>query len=475
MKRTIPDRHARPDEVFTRDLLVRSTSRLLGWRQGPGHFGQMLLHSCWGVSSTLDRGYHGQTVAYSYWLLDGVLALTRRSADPRWGLLVHDMVANLLHLQLPRGGFYHASSEFEPTYTCEESCPIHQGLPVLALLEYLRWPGADPVRKSQAEAAVEKWWAWMERYWWMRGNAWKAPLDLPGFCGVTNQDLVIVAVLALDAKLRGNRERFERFGRPVLDAYLSPAYYHREIGLFERGDRANFAERSTYYEVIIPMLELIHEATGDVRIPGVIANVCTHLFDALHTGTDGLTHIARGALTDLDDKSRIVGWEHHPYGMTAYPMLLRILRNHVRRHPDPKQELQCDQLEHTLAAYVYADGTIPTALGGDPMFAIVGHTCHLWTFLLDRLPDADVSMDVVESPCVHRTCAESTWRENGEIWAIERGGARVYAGLKRNPHGIVAGPGGILCGGDLDDLARVEVEEVVIPLASHQDRRGASA
>lgn len=461
MKRAYPDRAAIPAAVFTADTLARTTSRLLEWRQGPGNFGQLLLHACWGEASTLSRGYHGQTIAYAYWMLEGVMMLANRSADDRWRLLVHDMIGNILHLQTRDGGFYHASSEFEPTYTCQESCPIHQGLPVLALLDYLCWPEADPCRKAQAEAAIKKWWRWIESYWWKRGNGWKAPLDLPGYCGVTNQDLVIVAVLARQARLSGDWERYERHGRPVLDAYLSPAYYHERIGQFERGDKANFTERTSYYDVIVPMLEIIHDAAGDERLPAVIDNVVLHLFDTLQPGTDGLIHVARGAVTDPTDKTRVIDWEQGPHAFSAYPGLLRILQKYLRRHPDQKREHLCASLEKTLAAYVYADGTIPIALGGDPMFAVAGYICHFWMFLLHRLPEADVSMDIVPMPSLSRSCGEVTWRENGDLWTIERNGTRLFAGLKRNPHGVVSGPDGIVRGANPSELAKVDIEEIV--------------
>lgn len=140
------------------------------------------------------------------------------------------------------------------------------------------------MRVAQIHLAFERWWRWIERHWWKRGNAWKKPLEEPGFCGVTNQDLVIVACLAKQAQTNGDWTRYDQFGSPVLDACLSPACYHSETGLFERGDRSNFAERSSYYGIIVPMLKIIHTLTRDGRLPPVIDNVVNGLFRATYVG-----------------------------------------------------------------------------------------------------------------------------------------------------------------------------------------------
>lgn len=457
-----PRLSADPEGVFTRDLLRTATAQLLSWRQGAGVFGQLHLHACWGEASSLRRRYHGQTIARYHRILGGAIRLHRNSGDDRWRLLAGDMVGNILYLQTRDGGFYHASSECEPTYTCGESCPIHQGLPVLALLDYAAWPEADTMRVAQIKPAIDAWWRWFEAHWWRRGNAWKSPLPKPGFCGVTNQDLVIVAALARYGEVFGDRTLHVRFGRPVLDAYLENDYYHERIGLFERGDKANFTERSSYYDIILPMLEIVHTATGDERLPRVIDNVAGHLFDALHTGADGLTHMAWGAQTDPSDKTRVLGWQRLPCTFSSYPLFVQLMREHLRRHPDEAREKGCRQLERTLAAYVFADGTIPVALGADPLFAVAGHVNTLWAFLVDRLGEAaDVTMDAVDLPVVRRTCGDVAWQTDGRSWTIERGGRREFAGLKCNPFGILIGDETTPAGMALPSFEGAGLEEIV--------------
>lgn len=457
-----PHFSALPQEVFTPATLQKATAQIFSWRQGAGAFGRLHLHPCWGEASALQRGYHGQTTFQDAALLDGVLRLSASNDDARWKLLADDLAASILYLQTDKGGFFHASSEFEPTYRCEESCPIHQGLPILALLEYLEFPGGNSVRKEAIRTAVDRWLAWLEGYWWMRGNGWKAPLEAPGFCGVTNQDLVIVAVLARHARLTGNTGPWERMGLPTLETYLSSACYHEAIGLFERGDRENFVERSSYYEIIVPMLGVIHGATGDERLPAVADNVTRHLFDALHTGPDHLTHIAWGATTLPGERTRIAGWHEQPYSFAAYPELIRVMGDYLRRNPDPALEARLADLEHTLAAYVFSDGTIPYALGGDPLFAIAGNSLTLWSFLIRRLGEnARVNLDEMTVPCVERSLDHVIWRSDADRWSIERQGRRLFAGWKHNPGAVVAGSRSKIAGVDLTPLRQPDIRETL--------------
>jgi hypothetical protein len=460
---------ATPERVFTRDLLRTATAQLLSWRQAAGAFGQLHLHACWGESSALQRRYHGQTIYGLRHLLPGVIKLHQNTGDPAWRLLADDLAANILYLQTRDGGFFHASNEFEPTYTCEESCPIHQGLPVLALLDYAAWPDANPLRVEQIKTAIVAWWRWFEGCWWKRGNAWKRPLAEPGFCGVTNQDLVIVAALARWSQVfeEHGRAPFENCGKPVLDRYLKNDYYHEKTGLFERGDSANFAERSSYCDIILPMLEIVHAVTGDGRLPCVIDNVAAHLFDALFDGPDGFTHLSWGAQTDPADKTRVIGWTRFPITFSSYPQFVRILKNHARRSRSAAHETACRRLEETLAAWVFADGTIPVALGADPLFAVAGCTGTLWPFLIDRLgPAADLRMDeaaaaVATLPRVHRSCGKITWKTNARAWIIERDGRRAFAGLKQNPSALAIGPDEFLSGSDLSCLSTPDVHETL--------------
>ncbi len=444
------------------ETLKKANAQLMSWRQAAGAFGQLLLHPCWEEASSLDRRYHGQTIYRNAEVLQGALRLYKANGDISWRLLADDVAANILYLQTPGGGFYHAAYEFEPSYTCEHSCPIHQSAPILALLDYVEFPEANANRVALIKPAIDTWWKWMERFWWLRGNQWKQPLEVPGFCGVTNQDLVVVAALARYARVYQDDSLYVRFGKPVLDTYLGPAYYHSQIGLFERGDKPNFVERTSYYEVIISMLEIIHRETGDPRLPEIVDNVARHLFDALHIGPDGLTHLSWGAETEPGNRAEIKGWRASPYSFKAYPALIEIMHAYLQRHPNPQLQAGYDNLEKTLAAYVYADATIPVSLGTEPVFALAGYVNTLWTYLVNRLgPQAQLSATPGPVPSVHRSCGDFVWKSNAHAWQLSRDNNTLYAGIKCNPGAIAIGPEEPVSGYDFTQLLQVDSHEVV--------------
>jgi hypothetical protein len=455
-----PNCAASPGDIFSQRTLDLATANLLSWRQAAGAFGEMHLHACWGDSSAISRRYHGETIGTLRMVLHGAMGLYDVTRRGRWRDLAEDVVGEILFLQTPKGGFYHASAEYEPTYTCEQSCPIHQGLPVLALLEYLAWSHANPARREAIRDAIEAHWRWFEGYWWKRGSDERGkPLPEAGFCGVTNQDLVIVAVLARYGQVFGDMTRYEQFGKPTLDMFLGPQYYREALGLFERSGEGNFVERTTYYHIVVETLEIVYGITKDERLPGVIDNVAVHLFDTLHTGADGLTHPAWGATLDETDPTRVKEWIKYPYIVSEYPLLLAIMDHYLQRHPDEALRQKYLEFEKTLAAYVYADGSLPSALGRDPIFAVVGKTPVFWGYLIKRLGVGLQDPAPVTLPVLHRSVGSLTLKGNGRLWAIEKDGVRVFAGLKANPSGIAIGPDEPLVGGDLGELASPVVQE----------------
>lgn len=436
-----PNRSAEPGTVFTQETLDRLTAKVLSWRQAPGVLGGLHLHSCWGEASVLTRRYHGQTVAHEASVACVAMKLFDRTGDSFWRELAGHILSNVLFLQAPQGGFIHASSEFEPTYTCYDTCPIAQGRPINALLEYAAWKHADPQLRQAIEPAVRRFWTYMQDYWWRRGNAFIRPLDRDGWCGVTNQDFVIVEAMARFGKVYADWSQYERYAKPAFDDYLSPRMYHEAIGLFERGDRANFAERTSYYNVILPCLHSIYELTGDSRIPAVIGNVSAHLFDAFFVDRAGDGHMAWGADTDPQDKSRVAGWNTFPIVLPAYPEQVEHMRRYLSAHPDAEMSRKADMLERTLASRVFSDGTLPTALGGaDPLFEIVpGSGFDFWAFLVDRLGAGVRSPLGARVVSVSRSRGGLVYRSNDLLWSIERDGQRLFAGLRTEPGGIVAG------------------------------------
>jgi hypothetical protein len=389
------------------------------------------------------------------------MRLYDRTGQPRWRVMADDVVSNILYLQTPAGGFYHASSEYEPTYRDDETCPIHQGLPVLALLRYAAWQHADPLRVGVIREAVDRHWRWFERSWWKKGNGWRAPLELPGFCGVTNQDMVVVAALAQHAIAFGDDALYERLGRPTLEAFLSPAYYHEKVGLFERGDRPGFAERTTYYDVVVPMLKVIHAARPHERIPGVIDNVTRQVFAAAYVADDGLTHLSYGTDPLPPDKSRIPGYVREPRPIGSYLGFLHLMHEYLHRHPDAKLQAIHDGLERTVAAYTFADGTLPFALGGDPLFSVASRSEGLWLNLMDRLGDRLKPPAAVAVPVVSRSCGNVAFESAEKVWRIKRAGVQLFAGLKQNPGGIAVGPDDTVAGADPRVLDAPEFSEVL--------------
>ena len=65
IKLTLPRKEVDPEDVWTQETFNRAHAQLMSWQQGPGAFGDLHLHACWGESSVLSRRYHGQTVAGS--------------------------------------------------------------------------------------------------------------------------------------------------------------------------------------------------------------------------------------------------------------------------------------------------------------------------------------------------------------------------------------------------------------------------
>jgi hypothetical protein len=456
-----PRLDADPASAFTQDAFNRAHAQLMSWRQSAGAFGDLHLHACWGDSSVMSRRYHGQTIHQSSGRMKGFMRLFERTGELRWKLLVDDILSNILFLQTPGGGFYHASSEYEPTYRAEQTCPILQGIPLLGLLDYAVWPHGDPARKSVIREAIDRHWRWFEKLFWKRGNAWKQGLDYPAFCGVTNQDLVIVAALANYAVVHGDDSAFQRCGKPTLDTYLSPRYYHERLGLFERGDRPNFAERTVYYDVIIPMLRIIDQAIPDPRIQPVIDNVTRSLFAAAYTAGDGLVHLSYGAETFEDDKRQIKDWIREPRNVASYPGQIHAMTHLLAHEPNEKNRAICRGLERTVAAYTFSDGNLPLAVGGEPLFAVASRADTFWWALIERLGDRLQSPAELSLPTILRTRGDIEFKSNAHAWAIFKNEKRMFAGLKCNPSAIAIGPDEQIAGADFALLEDCDIQETL--------------
>lgn len=429
-----------PSEAFGSTTLGLATAQILAWRQGAGAVGGLHLHACWNVSSALARHYHGQTVTGLAHIHGGVRLLAK-GADPlRWRHFADALADQILWLQSSTGGFIHASGENEPSYDSHWSCPIHQMIPVLALLDHYEDRPDDTVVRNEIKIALARHLDWFSRFWWKRGNDWSGLLSFAGWCGVINQDLVTIAALARYGQVMGDWGPFETHGLPALDVYLGPRYFDASLGLFERGDRPAFTERNGYIGLIGNMLALIQGIRPDPRIPPMLKQIAETLEDAVFVDEEGLHHVAFGA---DDIESRKLGrrvWLRDGKRMIGeYLGFAKFLTN----HGDTRSTALLDKivgLEKTVARYVFSDGTLPSALDpAAPLFAVVpssGSLSGFWRFLIHRNPAGIAWTDIPAVPSVIRHSGPITYSNNGEGWMIEETGFPTLHGIKRLSHGV---------------------------------------
>ena len=451
------------EDVLTQQTLDLIMAQWEAWQQGPGVYGKLHLHACWGASGVLDRGYQGETTTILSGQLHTICRLYDATKNPKWRVRANAIASHLLYLQDECGGFIHATAEFEPTFDTR-GCPIHFFYPIIALCRYYLWEGADESIKALIPQAVDRHWEWSLRAAYRAGNGRFHPLSFPGWCGVTNQDLVVIGALAMGVKAFGNIKRYEEYALPALEHYLSPAYYHKELGLFERGDGINYAERTVYYTHVLEMLELIYDVMGDERLYEAYHNVATHLFDAAFVADDGLTYLHRGAITDPVDKTKILGWEDGTVAFSEYVKLIQHMRKHLAVYPDAQKADILARLEETVAGYVFVDGMLPQGLlGQNPLFAIVSYPCIGWypELIMDILGDNLRDITPVTLPAIHRTHKNLTWKQKGRLWAIEEDGVRKYGGYTRYAAGIVQGAQGAPVLGSFDALEQPEYIEII--------------
>lgn len=428
--------------AFDADILARVASHLFTWRQGPGLVGGFHLHSCWGESSVLTRGYHGSSTPHTSGFLETALQLAKGRDGMRWRRWADDLAAQLLWQQLPTGGFFHASAEMEPTYTSEQSCPIHQMLPVLALLDYYEITELkDPIR-GEIERCLKRHLVWFQRHWWKLGNGWRRPLEFAGWCGVTNQDLVAVAALARYAEVLGDWGPFKNHGLPALETYLGSLYYHEDSGLFERGDSKDSTEKCGYMSLIIRMLNRIHAIAPHPRIPGVVANVSRVLADAIYLAENGEYHVAFGVDDAASRKEGKRVWSRKNRQIPEYCEFLRVLAGTQTPSGITGLEEKLDGLEKTILRHVSADATLPTSLDpANPLFAIVPSLTALMSwfrYLAEQNPEGISFPDQLHAAHVLRTCGELSFESFTEGWIIRKGGEILYRGIKRLPYGVLA-------------------------------------
>lgn len=459
-----PRKGLKLSDVYTQETLDKLLSQIDLWMQGPGVVGGLLLHGCWGKTSVLDKRYQGETVSQYHEFLTAAMNLYEKTGNLKWKHRADNFVSNILFLQEPDGGFRHASAEFEPTFVSGSSCPIHQCRPILALLKYASWEHADLMLLPMIRPAIDRHWEWFQKVFWKIGNGGHRPFPYEaGWCGVTNQDLVVIASLSEYGRVYGDWSRFEAYGKPALDVYLSDAYYYKEMGLFERGDGNNFVERTPYYNIILLMLTVIYNNTKDSRIPDVIDNVVSHLFDAAYIAPDGMTHLAWGAVTDPQDKSKVLDWKKTPVTFGGYSELIQNMQHYLSKHPNEEKQNILDALTETFCGYIFADGTFPTTLWPENPILSLAFTVHdsYLLPLIEYLGDSIRDSKPVDEICIHRKLGNFSWKQRGKLWEIDKDDVRVYGGYTPYVAGITHGPEEPAFCGSYDDLNDCDVLEII--------------
>ncbi|MCL2088779.1 MAG: hypothetical protein FWH14_04790 [Oscillospiraceae bacterium] len=451
------------EDVINQRTFDRMTSELMNWRQGAGIIGGLYLHSNFEKHDILEKRYQGQTSSFYYHYVNGAMKIFDNTKSPRWRVFAGDIISNLLYLQCADGGFRHASKEFEPSYISGSTCPIHQFFPILALLSYAEWQYADPSLKELIKPAIDRHWEWFNNRWWMRGPGGKhPPMKTPGWCGVTNQDLTVIAALSRYGRVYGDMSRYEKWGKPALfETYLSAKYYHRDIGLFERGDAENHTERICYFHVIFFALRSILGDTCDQQIADVIQNCAAHLFDAVYAAPDGMYHLAWGAKTDPDDKSLVIEWQTNQVVINEHPSIMDEMELYLQKHPDEQKQQILNRIRESFYAYVFYDGMLPGALWPVVPLVTVASSPHssFWLWMVEQLGDNICDPEYTPELCIHRKTGEYTWKRKGQLWAIEKNGKRIYGGYTPLAFGVSIGDQSPALGSyaDLDEADVIEV------------------
>jgi hypothetical protein len=466
---TYPRKDVTPEAVFTQETLEKSLNYIFSWQQAAGAFGQLTLHSCWAIDGVIGRKYHGQFTSANYHQIKLMLTMYEETKDAVWKHRAENLVANLMFLQAQSGGFIHGAGEHEPAYDEGRTCAIHQNQPIRGLLEYAGKPYADPERKKEIKDVIDKHWAWFSQNFFKRGTkgsnvqqAWPWPC----WSGVTNQDLTVIEALAVYGQVFGDMSRYNEFGKPALDVLFSPLYYYKGLGLFQRGDSADwlFPERTHYYHLIFVKLLSIYEITGDERIPPILDDVCEQLFRATFVGEDGLRYFAHGVNVEkAGDGLKVVSYNKYPTSLEPCLGLADFMDWYLKRHPDAHKQKIRDEIVQTAAAYVLSDGTTPLAFNPiNEVFAVAPELLAVPAFITQRLKGTIKNFEIGETPAIQRKINDLVWHEKGRFYTVEKAGVRTFAGFKQQPLAIVHGPEETMARVDFDQAKKYGPKESIV-------------
>ncbi len=424
-----------PGEVFSGATLRLLTSRIMGWRQGPGAFGGLHLHPCWEEIGVISRRYHGETTFTLSTILRCVMKLADRSGGGEWRELAGHIAAQLLWLKIPEGGFIHADFQYEPAYSPAQSCPIHQMLPAWALTDYAAWKMADPLLCERIPVTLREHFSWFQKFWWGRGNALRKPLPFAGWCGVTNQDFTAIAAYCRFGQVFGDWSWYERFAAPALKVYLSPLYFQEEIGQFERGDRPDFFERPSYLAIIENCLDAINRSQPDARVASVLKRLRQALFDTVIEDEHFGWMLAWGGDVSSGDHGKYMRWNVSKAQISCYPEVLAILEKEAATTGSAADQQKVAHLEGALAAWVFADGTIPATIGaGLPILAAAEASVNVtfWLYLIERCAMPVEYGHLPDLPVIERRVGDVTFHQHPDWWRLVSPGTGDWTGYKKS-------------------------------------------
>jgi len=406
------------------DGISRYLSWISSWKQGKGIYGGLHVHSCWKVSSVLEKKYQGVTVSEYFGLIRGFLNLYSKTGYEYFLLDAKAMCDALCSLLGSDGCFEHSVYEFEPG---RGGC-IHNALADLALLSFAEAlvdenKDPDPYLKT-----VEKNFEWFMSYWWKRGNAWLKNPSFPCWCGVTNQDLAVCWAMALYGELK-DRKYWEEYGSRVAYWYLEN-YFLPEYRCFLRGDEPEFPEPAPYHGLISYELVELYKLTGDSLFLKRALDVIEYLYENSWIDKYGLRRIHH----NIDLKTGRVSLKPSLVTQGSLICALEELEDlGVDRFKEFKEELV-----KTLLFYQSGRGYFRNSTDFNNFFDIVSRMCPgefealttIWRGGSLQL-ESEYALSIDFS-------GKYVWFDSDCCWEL-RGDNRAVYGLKHMSNGIFSG------------------------------------
>ncbi len=403
--------------------MARLLAWIMEWQQGPGKFGGLYLHPCWGEIGVLERHYQGVTVSNYHSLIPAFLNLYRKTSDGEFLQEVLAMVGLLEQLQLPDGCFDHSVHEGEPgrgTVICNALADL--GL--LHMVEYTE----NKELKERILGIVRRNLEWFGSFWWQRGNAWKKEVDYPAWCAVTNQDLSVAYAMLKYGQLSGDMDYFDLYGKPATLWILENAY-HPDIGMFDRGDAPDFLERVGYCGIIDLLLLKLNKHLKEEGITEAVLHNLDGILECSWRDEYGCLRLP-GAF-GLDGRV-----ETKPSDVLGLVNFIGAFDTLAGRYGIQKYEGVREELLHTMMSYQSEFGEIRGDAKRKDIIDLVPLPGNFGALSLFASLWQGSSFPEVERPDLNLVISpEHLWVEDRKSWLIRDRG-RIYSGVKRLFDGI---------------------------------------